>query len=496
MNRFTTLLFLFASFLSLALSAQEIQGLSSVNQLTRLAVTKNTGEKPQSKVWSYACTQWTVLPDTSGTHLWRLDDDSWTRVLTLSPSTVTKADCKVENEVVHVLLFEEVTPITNIVEEAEDSTMSLNNKAYLVSIEYDESQHTYKRWSKRPAPSEIQLDNGVETASIDIDSRGRMWLASDAVKKINVRWSDAPYTTWSSPITLASGVKNDDITSVVALPGKIGVFWSNQNAKRFGFKTHQDGASPTQWSADELPASQSVSDVGKGMADDHINFAVASDGTLYCVVKTSYNVPQYPTIALLVRRPSGKWDNLYGVSEFGTRPIALLDETLNRLLVIFSSIEGGGDILYKSTSLSNINFGPQQTLMTGRFDNVTSSKASFKSEIAILASNKTHAYGVIISNGTPSLVKCPNLESSFRSFVVYPNPFITKTTIYFTLQEDDEYELLLYDSKGARIAKLSQGRALAGELNTIDLKDLSRGLYMITLQTNKSVRSLKVIQER
>lgn len=496
MNKFITALFISISFFSIALSAQEIQGLSSVDRLSRLAITKNTGEKPQSKLWTYACTQWTVLPDTSGTHLWRLDNDSWTRVMTLSSSTVTKADCKVEDAVVHVLLFEEVTPITNIVSEAEDSTKSLNNKAFLVSIEYVESQNTYKRWTKRPTTVDIKLDNGVETATIDIDSKGRMWLASDAVKKINVRWSDAPYTTWSSPITLASGVKNDDIAGIVSLPGRVGVFWSNQNNKRFGFRTHQDGASPTEWSADELPASRSALDVGKGMADDHINFAVASDGTLYCAVKTSYNMPGYPTIALLVRRPSGKWDNLHSISEFGTRPVALLDETLNRLMVIFSSVEDGGDVLYRTTSLNNINFGPTTTLMGGKFDNVTSSKTPFKSEVAILASNKTHAHGVLISNGTPSLVKCPDPESSFRSFVVYPNPFIVKTTIYFTLQEEDEYELLLFDSKGARIARLSQGRALAGELNTVDLKDVARGLYMVRLQTSKSVRALKVIQER
>ncbi|SIR44485.1 T9SS type A sorting domain-containing protein [Pontibacter lucknowensis] len=496
MNKFITVLFLFTSFFSLTLSAQEIQGISSVERLTGLAVSKNTGEKPQSKVWSYACTQWTVLPDTSGTHLWRLDDNSWTRVMTLSTSTVTKADCKVKDAVVHVLLFEEVTPITNIVSEAEDSTKSLNNKAFLVSIEYEESQNTYKRWSQRPTTLDIKLDNGVETASIDIDSKGRMWLASDAVNKINVRWSDAPYTSWSSPITLATGVKNDDIAGVVALPGKVGVFWSNQNARRFGFKTHQDGASPSQWSADEMPASHSALNVGKGMADDHVNFAIASDGTLYCAVKTSYDMPGYPTIALLVRRPWGKWDKMYGISEFGTRPVALLDETLNRLMVIYSSVEGGGDILYKSTSLASINFGPQLRLMDGKFDNVSSSKAAFKSEAAILVSNKTHAHGVLISNGSPSLVKCPDFVPSFRSFVVYPNPFIAKTTVYFTLQEDDDYELLLFDSKGARIATLSKGRAQSGELNTVDLKDVARGLYVVRLQTSKSVRALKVIQER
>lgn len=496
MNKLITVLFVFSSFFSSALLAQEIKGAGTIEQLNRLPINRNTGEKPQSKVWSYACTQWTVLPDTSGTHLWRLDGLRWTRVMTLSPNTVTKADCKVEDSVVHILLFEEVTPITNIVEEAEDSTKSFNSRAFLVSLEYNSAMNSYKRWSKRSSPVEIKLDNGVETATIDIDSNGRMWLASDAVKKINVRWSDAPYTTWSPPITLASGVKNDDITAVVAMPGKIGVFWSNQKAKRFGFKTHIDGAPPTQWSANEIPAAQSALNVGKGMADDHINFALASDGTLYCAVKTSYDTPGYPSVALLVRRPSGKWDDLYTIAEHGTRPIVLLDEGLNKLMVFYSSIEDGGDILYRESPTSKLDFGPQKTLLAGKYNNVTSSKSNFNSSVAILASTRTHAVGVLMNNGTPVLVKCPSLDPDYRSFIAYPNPFIVKTTVYFTLQEDDSYELLLFDSKGAQIDILSRGKALAGELNSIELKDLSRGLYMVRLQTSKSVRALKVIQER
>ena len=36
---------------------------------------------------------------------------------------------------------------------------------------------------------------------------------------------------------------------------------------------------------------------GAGMADDHMNVAVASDGTLYAAVKTSYDTAGYPKMA-------------------------------------------------------------------------------------------------------------------------------------------------------------------------------------------------------
>ena len=75
-----------------------------------------------------------------------------------------------------------------------------------------------------------------------------------------------------------------------------------------------------------MPASASALNVGLGMADDHLNVAVASDGTLYAAVKTSYDTAGYPKIALLVRRPNGTWDPLYEVDQSGTRGIVLLNE--------------------------------------------------------------------------------------------------------------------------------------------------------------------------
>src|SRR5207247_5606539 len=100
---------------------------------------------------------------------------------------------------------------------------------------------------------------------------------------------------WSQPILLASDVTSNDISVVTALPNHtIGVLWSNQNTERFGFRTHVDGTDPAAWSADEVPASNSAQPVGGGMADGHLNVAVASDGTLYAAVKTSYDTLGYP----------------------------------------------------------------------------------------------------------------------------------------------------------------------------------------------------------
>ena len=117
----------------------------------------------------------------------------------------SQADVKTVGDVAHGLLFEGTT-------------------SELVSVEYASGSNTYQAWSGRPAAAAVTLDSGVEIATIDIDSEGRMWLASDASTSIHVRYSDPPYSTWSAPIVLATGVSSDDISVVTAMPnGTIGV---------------------------------------------------------------------------------------------------------------------------------------------------------------------------------------------------------------------------------------------------------------------------------
>jgi hypothetical protein len=132
------------------------------------------------------------------------------------------------------------------------------------------------------------------------------------------------------------------------------------------------------------------------MADDHVHLAVASDGTLYAAVKTSYDSSGYPEIALLVRRPNGAWDNLYSVDTKGTRPIVVLDELANKLVVAYTSQDGGGDILYRESPLGNISFGSRQTLISGSENNVTSAKSVSSNQIVFLAGKK----GALLSYGT------------------------------------------------------------------------------------------------
>lgn len=369
----------FFSFLFIYSSNSFAQGFQSLTNLNSISVSDNTGEKPQSKVWSCAGKWWTVLPNSSGTHIWRLDGTTWTNVLTISTNSGSNADCKVVGDKTYILLYQGTT-------------------SELKTVQYSTNTYTLS------STTSITLDTGVETATIDIDGNGRMWLASAGTTTINVRWSDSPYSSWSSPISIGSGVNDDDICAVTAFDGKIGVLWSNQNTQRFGFKYHIDGTDPATWSADEVPASQSALNVGLGMADDHINLAVATDGTIYAAVKTSYDTPGYPRIALLIRRPNGNWDNLYTIDESGTRGIVILNEVAGKVKVVFTASDAGGNILYRESSNSSISFGTVNTLLSGAtYNNATSTKDSYSNNILILAANSSNnVSGVIGSDASPS----------------------------------------------------------------------------------------------
>lgn len=453
-------------------------GFRSITNLSPVAVTASTGEKPQSKVWSYNGRHWAVLPNKNGTYLWRLDGSSWTPALRLSSRTSSKADCKVVGAVTHIFLYQ-------------------GRSSQFVSVEYDAGNSTYKLWSHRTSTVGLYLEDGVETASLDMDDNGRMWLANAGTTSVHVRWSDYPYSSWSSPLTIATGIKDDDICAVIALPGKIGVLWSNQSSKRFGFKTHANGASPSSWSADEVPASQSALNVGAGMADDHMNMAVAGDGTLYCAVKTGYDASGYPCVALLVRRPGGSWDELYSVSSGGTRPIALLNESLGKIRIAYTSADSGGSILYKESSTTSISFGSHLTLIKGSsLNNPTATKANASLDVVIMASTSSQAYSVLASDGpgtiAPLLVQSGEQEGNEMvprpAAAVYPS-FIRRGGLVTVQTPGDELtEAVLADSYGRTL-----GTFRFKGMSPVPMRYLAAGTYYLVLYNSQGVKTHKIL---
>jgi hypothetical protein len=110
---------------------------------------------------------------------------------------------------------------------------------------------------------------------------------------------------------------------------------------------------------------------------------------VYVAVKTSYDKNNYPKMGLLVRRPDGLWDNFYGIADAGTRPVIVLDEADNQLLIAHTTKEGGGDIVYNTSPMDVISFSPTQLLIKGKVNNVTTSKVISGNHAVFLADGKS-----------------------------------------------------------------------------------------------------------
>src|SRR6185436_12925530 len=110
-------------------------------------------------------------------------------------------------------------------------------------------------------------DAKSETLVLDQDSTGTLWAAWTAELRVWVAHTEGDDRNWSGGSVLpmnTTDLVEDDIASLVAFGGKIGVLWSDQVSDAFQFSFHEDGAPANVWSAPETVLS------GPGVAEDDI----------------------------------------------------------------------------------------------------------------------------------------------------------------------------------------------------------------------------------
>jgi hypothetical protein len=387
-----SLAFFLVFFLSLSAIKTNAQSATSVNLTNKIESSNHTESKPQSKIWKHDGYWWSVFPNNSGTFVWKLDNKFfWQQKLKISVETKTESDCKKVGGNAYVFLYN-------------------TSKSELINLTYNQATKDYELLDENATTPVFAFSSSVETAVIEVDDNQVMWLAYEESQSVKVNSSIYPYTTWGTPTVIETGLKGDDICSIISLPGKVGVFWSNQYKKTFGFKTHLNGDDQSVWSDDEHPCAQCPTNIGDGASDDHINLASTSNGDLYSVVKTGYdnNNLGLPLIGLLKRNANGVWDELYYVDSIGTRPMVIVDESQDLIRVIYSewwmttSIYRSGNILYRESSLSSIDFNYIDTLINKndygtatQYENPSAAKESFEGSTPIIASKYTYPYNVV-----------------------------------------------------------------------------------------------------
>jgi hypothetical protein len=311
----------------------------------RTGVPSATRDKPQSKLWHAHGRWWAWLPVPGGSAVWKRTDDGWQRddeaaaALAALPG---QADVWADDDGVRAVLVEP-------------------DRLTLVALQYDRRCDGYCVASTHSCPlgDVASAGDATETATLARDGTGRWWVAYDRAARICVRaFDDGPNGTWSEPVTLGEPTKADDLCAAAALPGRIGIVWSDQLHDAVYFAAHRDGDAVDAWQVPE------VVEQGRRTADDHLNLAVGGDGTLFVASKNSVDQVGEPQLVLRVRRPNGTWQNLpyadVTVDQLPSRPIVLLNQAATRLHLLHT--------IYPAAPMGRRSYIAMQTSRAGRFD--------------------------------------------------------------------------------------------------------------------------------
>lgn len=296
---------------------------SPASPVIQTGVPHPTRDKPQSKLWHAHGNWWAWLPTPTGSAIWKRTGDGWQRQAQVSQEldgVVGRADVWSNADVVRAVIVAE-------------------RQLTMVQLTYDAQRGGYRvgRQSNPRGNLPLPPTDRFETATIARDGRGHFWIAYVLGTRVMVQQLLVASETemWTPPHQLGEPTAADDICAVAALPGGIGVVWTNQLREAVFFARHVDGAQLQQWEPIETV------DQGRRTADDHVHLAVRRDGTLLAATKNSVDAVGSPQLVLRIRRPDGRWENRpYAVAtttDAPSRPIVLLGGEQERPLLLHSN---------------------------------------------------------------------------------------------------------------------------------------------------------------
>lgn len=84
-----------------------------------------------------------------------------------------------------------------------------------------------------------------------------------------------------------------------------------------------------------------------------------------------------------------------------------------------------------------------------------------------------------------------------NQFRAYPTPFTDKAVIEFTVAQNENFSMRLFDMRGALVRELKSGEAKAGLVNTVEVdgKGLPEGLYIARMVTDSGTKTVKLLKK-
>ena len=435
-------------------------------------VSAPTGQKPESKLWFNQDGWWGILWSSSRKtySVYRFDwtTNAWS-------DTGTAVDKR--NKSASDALWDAASSKLYVSTHVKEATSTTDMTAKLLRYSYNAATRQYSLDAGYP----ITLTSGaIEALIIDQDTTGRIWATwtisnGAGGRKVMVAHSTTDTRTFTTPFVLpvagASTLDVDDISTLVAYNGRIGVLWSNQHEDSVYFASHLDGDPDGTWALN--PALQ-----GPKYADDHLNIKslqADSSGQVFAAVKTSLNdvypkTSQQPLILLLILDGNGGWQRrtFSAVADNQTRPIVLVDQERRQLYVFASGpCCSGGVVYYKQTSLDNPNFasGPGDPFIKLASDttinNVTSTKQPLSGApgLLILAGDDHTSYYV---HNRISFAQPPDTTPPQTTIATGPSGTVTSTSATFTFSSSEPGSTFACSLDGALAAPCSSPTTYSG----------------------------------
>lgn len=471
-----------------------------------------TGEKPESKLWWNDGSWWGILwSDGSGSYvIHRLDlsSQSWVATGTAVDSRPgSKCDVLWDGARLYV--------VSHIFSES-PGPVSSESAGRLYRYAYDPTLDSY---SLDPGFPVLVNGSKSETLVLERDSTGKLWVTWIEDGRVQVNASAGDDRTWGQPFDLpgqGNPASSDDISSVVAMDGGIGIMWSNQNDMKMYFSVHPDGNSDLDWE----PREEALADSDLGaVADDHINLkrSCSGDGALYGVVKTSLS-GSGPLVYLLKRSAPGTWSrHVVGLgSEGHTRPLVLLKQDENRVYVFATGrMEGPDDrqvIYMKSANLSDLEFptGLGIAFIHSALDSLVNDPTGTKqclnasTGIVVLASardTRFYLHEAIAATASVEIETEPS-EASGRRLSSRPNPMHGEARIQYSLTRSGPVRLAIHDVAGRLVSVLTEQVHVAGAHATTwngrdsEGRTLPHGVYFCRMEGPEHTRTIKILLMR
>ncbi|CAG1769115.1 hypothetical protein BAC2_00060, partial [uncultured bacterium] len=263
-----------------------------------------SGEKPQSKLWWTDGSWWGVLCSAdSSYHIYRLNWGSQTWIDTgvaIDNRSGTKVDVLWDSSAQKLYVLSHIFS---------NSGSSGSQEARLYRYSYNSASDSYSLDANFPV---VAASGEWPNVVLAKDSTGQLWITMVQGRRVVVNRTSGSDTSWGTPfeIPTAASTPNtntDDISSIIAFNGQIGVIWSNQSNNTVYFAIHNDSAGDTTWQPLEIVAQSS------NIADDHFNMQVDASGRLFVASKTSLTGSN-PVVVMYRRLVNGTWNSV----PFGT----------------------------------------------------------------------------------------------------------------------------------------------------------------------------------